>query len=241
MIVVKAELITEDEAKQVRKKAFEALKQHLTDAGEGVTEVIAIEAGRTDEKSLKRLTQIQSQIKTLAKKVEDTKDEDIYRSDIVALEARGKEILAQFERLDTDVKLRVSLILAETKVVLAYSSIRWMADAQVIINDPELAMHRDPDWTFYHDKLRLGKEIERRFPRFYGHAVEGVGKNQGISVLLGGNPPNTPGVSPINALAQEVEKFLAWELRKVGLDMTYDLVKYENIKVIEVEIKQAPK
>src|SRR4030067_1045003 len=176
MIVVKAELITEDEAKQVRKKAFEALKQHIADAGEGLTEVIAIEAGRMDEKSLKRLTQIQSQIETLAKKVEDTKDEDLYRSDIVALEARGKVILAQFERLDTEVKFRASLMLAETKAVLAYSSIRWMADAQVIINDPEMAMHRDPDWTFYHDKLRLGKEIERRFPRFYGYGVEGVGR-----------------------------------------------------------------
>src|SRR4030067_3250742 len=148
MIVVKAELITEDEAKQVRKKAFEALKQHLTDAGEGVTEVIAIEAGRTDEKSLKRLTQIQSQIKTLAKKVEDTKDEDIYRSDIVALEARGNDILAQFERLPHDVKIRGSLILAETKGVLAYSSIRGIAGGQGSINEPELALHRDPDWTF---------------------------------------------------------------------------------------------
>ena len=241
MIAVKAELITEDEAKRVKKKAIEALKQHLADAGEGVTEVIAIEAGRTDEKSLKRLTQIQSQIETLAKKVEDTKDEDLYRSDIVALEARGKVILAQFGRLDTDVTLMASLILAETKAVLAYSSIRWMADAQVIIDDPEMAMHRDPDWTFYHDKLRLGREIERRFPRFYGYGVEGVGKTNGISVLLGGNPPKTPGVSPLAALAEKVEEFLAWELRKVGVNMTYDLVTYENSKVIEVEIKQAPR
>src|SRR4030065_2151477 len=99
MIVVKAEWITEDEAKQVRKKALEALKQHLADAGEGVTEVIAIEAGRMDEKSLERLTEIQSQIENLAEKVEDTKDEDLYRSDIVELEARGKVILAQFEGL----------------------------------------------------------------------------------------------------------------------------------------------
>jgi len=238
MIAVKAELITEDEAKRVKKKAIEALKQHLADAGEGVTEVIAIEAGRMDEKSLKRLTQIQSQIETLAKKVEDTKDEDM---NIGELEVRGKEILAQFGRLDTDVTLMASLILAETKAVLAYSSIRWMADAQVIIDDPEMAMHRDPDWTFYHDKLRLGREIERRFPRFYGYGVEGVGKTNGISVLLGGNPPKTPGVSPLAALAEKVEEFLAWELRKVGVNMTYDLVTYENSKVIEVEIKQAPR
>lgn len=238
MIVVEAELITQDEAKQVRKKALGALKQHLADAGEGVTEVIAIEAGGMDEESLERLTEIQSQIETLAKKVEDTKDEDL---DIGELEVRGKEILTQFERLDTEVKFRASLMLAETKAVLAYSSIRWMADAQVIIDDPELAMHRDPDWTFYDDNLRLGREIERRFPRFYGHGVEGVGKNIGISVLLRGNPPKTPGVSPLAALAEEVEEFLAWELRKVGLDMTYDLVTYESSKVIEVEIKQAPR
>lgn len=238
MIVVKAELITEDEARQVRKKELEALKQHLSDAGEGVTEAIAIEAGRTDEKSLERLTEVQSQIETLAKKVEDTKDEDL---DIGELEVRGKEILAQFERLDTAVKFMVSLILAETNAVLAYSSIRWMADAQVIIDDPELAMHRDPDWTFYDDNLRLGREIERRFPRFYGHGVEGVGKNIGISVLLRGNPPKTPGVSPLAALAEKVEAFLAWELRKIGFNMTYDLVTYESSKVIEVEIKQAPR
>src|SRR3989304_7840939 len=109
MIAVKAELITEDEAKRVKKKAIEALKQHLADAGEGETEIIAIEAGRMDEKSLERLTEIQSQIENLAEKVEDTKDEDM---NIGELEVRGKEILAQFGRLDTDVTLMASLILA---------------------------------------------------------------------------------------------------------------------------------
>ena len=238
MVLVEAELITEDEAEQVRQKSLEELKQHLTDAGDGVTEVLTLEAGKIGKKSLEKLTEIQSRIESLAKEVEDTRDEDL---DTGELDVCCKEILAQFERLDNDVKFMVPLILAETNAVLTYSNIRWMADAQVIIDDLDMAEHQDLAWTFYDDKLRLAKELQKRFPWFYGHCVECKGKYFGISVRLKGTPPKTPGVSPLEVLKEEVVKFLAWELRKVGLDMTYDLVVYENSNFIEVEIKQAPR
>ena len=238
MVVVEAELITVDKAKQVRQESLQELKQLLKGAGERVGEVVMLEASEIDKKNLKKLTEIQSQIESLARDVENTKDEDL---DTGHLDVRMKEILALFERIDSDVRFRTSLILAETNVVLAYSSIRWIADAEVIIDDPDMAEHQDPDWTFYNDKLRLAKELQERFPWFYGYRIKVIGKNQGISVQLKGNPPSAAGVSPLEALKQKVEEFLAWELRKVGLDMTYELIIYDESKLIEVEINQAPR
>jgi hypothetical protein len=133
-------------------------------------------------------------------------------------------------RLNADVGLRGIVAAADTMALRAYARCLLMADAEAIVEDPDRALSSGPGWTFDGERERLAREFRIRFPRFLGYRVETPTTFLGFDVNLTDGPPEgqAANASPLDALVPELEAFLKWELRKIGLSVKVELVKIDT-------------
>lgn len=207
MVLIKGKIVVED-AKALRQKSQQELKQYLAAAATGVK---AVDVAAGDEQTAAKLDEIHRQIDSLRLEL-DSGSEKPTTWDI---SQRMKEILGLFAGLHRDVRLRGSTIMAETSTVLANASARALGDAQSIVDDIRNASQR-PNFTYEGEYKRLAKEFQERFPTFLGYRVDAEGTQQGLSIYLEDAPPVTPeGAPPVmEALVPKVGEFLQWELKK---------------------------
>ncbi len=222
--IVMAKLISTDEAKQVRDDSLQELDRLLKDARDGLNEITAPKTGRNDMQTPGELNKIRALLESLRKDIHGVSAEQV---DIRELVERTKTIYALFEGVEGDARLKASVLLAETNAVLAHASARRMADTVALLEDPKRALSASTvaKWTFQGEYERIATEFQSRFPTFLGCRVEVRARYGEILVRLTCIPrkEGAAGVSPLEGLRQEMEKFLAWELRKIGYDMYYNI------------------
>jgi hypothetical protein len=223
MVLVTAKLICIDEAKQVSSNCLLELAQRLKDASDGVHDII-LKVDKDDIHNLAALNSIKDSLEGLSKYIRGFSAEQVDAKDLVI---RAKTIYTLFEQIDGDLRLKTSTLLAETNMVLAYASARWLADAASIIEDPKraLSINTVEDWSFLGEFERIAAEFQTRIPLFLGYRVRAEGRHTEIIISLKDGPrdKDMTGVSPLEQLKKEVEKFLAWELRKTGWTMNCDV------------------
>ncbi|OLS16192.1 MAG: hypothetical protein RBG13Loki_0177 [Promethearchaeota archaeon CR_4] len=228
MVAVKAKLISSKEAKQVRDNIMVEVTQQVKAARDGVYEV-ALEVNKDDTHNYGTLDKIRNTLDRVIKEILGAKTEQL---DTKTLDERLKGIFTLYGHLSADVRWMPSTLLAETYAVLAHASMRRFADAVTIIQDQEkaLSIYAAKKWTFQSEYERMAAEFQTRFPIFFGNRVEVQVKNGEIAIKLTGRPRNMDKRigSPLNGLKQELEKFLEWELRKIGYNMEYNIDVFDN-------------
>lgn len=227
--IIKAELISSDEAKQVRYEAFNESKTLLKKMHTNLTN-LTVTGKKSSPMNLNALKSIQNKVGAL---YEDTETSEADNLNIQKITKQIKIINNLFHQIN-DEELKTSLIEPETNALLTQFKIALISDANTIINNPDKALIDYKDFTFSGEYERLGKEFQAQFPRFLGYQVEIDSRFHGFSINLKGTPPTINLIieSPIEAIKPLIIEFLNWQLRKIGFTMMFDFTIIDQNKMI---------
>ncbi len=217
--IVNAELISSDEAKQVRREALNELKILLKKMTADLTK-LTVAGKKSSQMNLNALKSIQNKLEVLREDTEKAEEDSLNTKKWIG---QIKIIMNLFNQIN-DEELKPSLIEPETNVLLVQFKIALIADANIIINNPDKALIDYKDFTFSGEYERLGKEFQTLFPKFFGYRVEIDSRFHGFSVDLEGSPPTINAIieSPVKAIEPLIIEFLNWQLRKIGFTMIFE-------------------
>lgn len=133
-------------------------------------------------------------------------------------------LLELIDSLDSNIRFKTPLISIENQLILVHSRICWIAEAQKIIKDPERARHI-LGFHFSDERVRLATEFQARFPNFAGYRL--IAKEWGrliqLELIDGPSEADTEGIPPREILKNEADEFLRWELRKIRMEMVFEI------------------
>ncbi|NVM02214.1 MAG: hypothetical protein HWN67_07750 [Candidatus Helarchaeota archaeon] len=214
-IFVKAKMIKEEEARQVRQKLLQEVKELLMKVIKGISEVISgDEDTYLDQIILDNLTKTKNQVENLHEEINKITDTTLIMSDFDKVMTLILERIKDLRSID---HLKESLIIPETNAIIAYSNIRWIADAESIIKEPEKA--RDDKATFSSERKRIAHEFEIRFPTFLGCSLDYEYSPMGVTIWLTCSSPKQEADKVYIAFWSILEEILKWELRKMWFSM----------------------
>ncbi len=201
----------------------------MKDASDKLLETTT-KVSKGDPNSLAMVDQIKDRLTNLRKALPSTRTEQV---DSKALVERIKAIFTLFEQLAGDTRWKTAILETETNVVLAHASARKLADAASIIKDPKraLILNFNENWSFTGENEPIAAEFQVRIPIFLGFRVLAEGRPPDIIITLRSDPRHTgnPGNAPLERLRTEVERLLAWELRKIGFTMEYEVNVFADL------------
>jgi hypothetical protein len=219
--IVRANPIETSEAKQVKNKLFDELKEIIDDILNDLDIVMKDIENEDNINPQEKLDDIKNSIINLQ---EEVKKDNIYEVNLNDLEVHIDTVVEIFRNINIDKRLKNSIIILETKAVIARFKIKRIIDADSIIKDPEkgtLSKHRSYMTTI--DKPSICNEIRELLPKFLGYRIKVKKRGHGIEVRLVGKPLHESYISPTETLKSILFDYFEWELRKFGLEIKCEL------------------